>query len=83
VVKGIERAAHAIPDRIRAGRGQLLPDDDLRETGEPWLTAAQCRHGGSRQDGEKPRILLHHFGDRAIEVGLGLEVASYKPRQGT
>jgi hypothetical protein len=59
----------------------LLSDDDLREPRETRVSAAQFRHSGSREDGAKPRILLHHFGDRALEVGLGLEVTNYGPRQ--
>jgi N-acetylglutamate synthase-like GNAT family acetyltransferase len=81
VVKWIERFAHPTPDRIRAGRRQLLSDDDLREPRESRVSAAQRWHPGSREDDAKPRILLHHFGDRALEVGLGLEVTNYKPRQ--
>ena len=81
-MKGVKRFAHAIPDCISARGRQLLSDDDSREPRESRVSTSQRRYAGSREDGAKAGIPPNQFGDRALEIGLGLEVTNYKPRQG-
>jgi hypothetical protein len=73
VVKWIVRNTQTIPDRVRAGRRQLLSDYDSRETGKSRLTFAQRRHTGGGEDRAQSRIPFYQCLDRAFEVGLRLE----------
>ena len=77
VIERIERRLEPAPDRLGARGRELLGDHDGGEARKSVRPAPQRRASGQRERVAPARIGRDQPGDRAIEIGFGVEVARH------